>query len=182
MTGRDKALLRAALMCFLLTLWVVLETGACGETAVLAGYGTTSRLGENGRAPEASVVLSGSSWAFDGAWYGAAKLESGRGWGARGAGELRWRGLGAGLAYTYRDGGAWSKFYPWARISAGAGPLRLIGEAALGGYNRERKLEARFTGRAGRVVVEPRMFVLRHLQGTGWGAALFVGLALDGAR
>jgi hypothetical protein len=58
----------------------------------------------------------------------------------------------------------------------------VIGEAALGGYNRERKLEARLTGRAGRAVVEPRIFITRHLQGTGWGAALLVGLAKRGAK
>ncbi len=165
-----------------LILWSVLESRACGETVALAGYGATSGLGERAHAPEASLVSSGRSWALEGAWYGAPKLESGRGWGAHGAGELRWRGLGAGLAYSYRDGGAWTKSYPWARVSAGAGPLRVIGEAALGGYNRERKVEARFTGRAGRLVVEPRVFVLRHLQGTGWGAALFLGVALDGVR
>ncbi len=179
---------RLALIFFLaaglvVILWSVLESRACAETVALAGVGLTRGLGEQtAPSPEAGLRYCGRHLLLDGAWFGAAKLESGRGWGARGAGEVRWRGLGAGLAYTYRDGGAWTKSYPWARVSAGAGPLRLIGEATLGGYNRERKLEARLTGRAGRLLIEPRVFVLRHLQGTGWGAALFLGLALDGVR
>ena len=176
---------RAALIFMLLAglvliVWGVLEQRACADTVALAGIGTTRGMGEAGPAPEAALTYASRHVALEGSWYGAAKLESGAGWGARGAAEARWRGLGAGLAYTYRDGGAWSKSYPWARLSAGAGPLRVIGEAALGGYNRERRVEARLTGRAGRVVVEPRVFVTRHLQGTGWGAVLMVGLALDG--
>lgn len=147
------------------------------ETTALVGIGTTRGLGESaGANPEASLQWTARHVAIEGSWYGAAKLESGRGWGARGAAEARYRGLGAGLAYSYRDGGAWTKHYPWARVSAGSGPVRVIGEWALGGYNRERKLELRLTGRHGRLVVEPRFFVEHHLQGTGGGVALFVGV------
>jgi hypothetical protein len=141
---------RAALICFLgaglvLLLWSALEQRACADTVLLGGVGTTSGMGEAGPAPEAALAWQSRHLAVEGLWYGAAKLESGAGWGARGAAEARWRGLGAGLAYSYRDGGEWAKAYPWARVSAGAGPLRLIAEAALGGHNRERKVEARVT-------------------------------------
>jgi hypothetical protein len=175
---------RVAAACFLAAglLMLAADRACADEFVALAGYGTTSGLGERTGAPEASLSYLSRHVALEGSWYGAAKLESGAGFGVRGAAEARWQGLGAGLAYSYRDGGAWSKAAPWARVSAGAGPVRLIGEAALGGRNRERKVEARVTGRAGRFVLEPRVFVESHLQGTGWGAALLVGLALDGAR
>ena len=177
---------RAALICFLaaglvLIVWGALEQRACADELVaLAGVGTTSGMGEQGAAPEAALTYASRHFAAEGSWYGAAKLESGAGFGVRGAAEARWRGLGAGLAYSYRDGGAWTKSYPWARVSAGAGPLRVIGEVALGSRNRERKVEARLTSRAGRFVLEPRVFVVSHSTGTGVGAALLVGLALDG--
>ena len=181
-----RQLRRAAWICFLLAglvliLWSALESRACAETVVLAGAGLTRGLGEQtAPSPEAGLRYCGRHFSLEGGWYGAAKMESGAGWGARGAGELRWRGLGAGLAYSYRDGGAWTKQYPWARVSAGAGPLRLIGEAALGSYNRERRLELRWTARARQFVLEPRFFVERHLQGAGVGVAVFAGLALGG--
>ena len=47
---------------------------------------------------------------------------------------------------------------------------------------RERMVEVRVRTRSGRVVMEPRFFVTSHLQGVGWGAALFVGLAHGGIR
>ncbi len=159
---------------------MLLAADARSDTLALVGYGTTRGLGETGADPEASLSWCSRHAALEGSWYGAAKMESGAGWGARGAGELRWRGLGAGVAYSYRDGGAWTKRYPWARVSAGAGPLRLIGEAAVGGYNRERRLELRWTARARQFVLEPRFFIERHLQGTGVGVAVFAGLALGG--
>jgi hypothetical protein len=168
--------------CFLGAALTLLAAEACPDTLALVGYGTTRGLGERSPAPEACLASSSRRAALEGSWYGAAKMESGRGWGARAATELRWRGLGAGASYTYRNGGAWTKSYPWVRVSAGTGPARLIAEAAVGGYNRERRLKARLTGRVGQLVVEPRIFVLRHLQGTGWGAAVFVGVALEGAR
>jgi hypothetical protein len=179
---------RAALICgliagLLLILWSVLEQRACADEFVaLVGIGATAGMGEQGLAPEAALTYASRHVAVEGYWYGAAKLESGAGWGARGAAEARWRGLGAGLAYSYRDGGAWVKQFPWARVSAGAGQVRVIGEVALGSYNRERKVEVRVTARSRRVVMEPRFFVTRHLQGVGWGAALFVGLAHGGNR
>lgn len=185
---RDRQLSRVVWSCALgaglvLILSAALDARACGDELVaLAGYGATRGMGERAGAPEAALRLAGRRYALEGLWYGADKVESGAGYGLRGAAELRWRGLGAGLAYTHRNGGTWTKSYPWARVSAGAGPLRLIGEAAIGGYNRERRLEARLAGRLGRLVVEPRAFIVSHLQGTGWGAGVFVGLALGGAR
>lgn len=152
-----------------------------GSFVLLAGVGSTHGMGERGPAAEAAVVLAGRSFEAEAAWYGADKVESGTGWGAKGSAEVRWRSFGLGTSYTYRDGGEWTKSYMWARASVGAGPVRLIGEAAVGGYNRERRLELRMTGRHRALVVEPRVFVVRHLQGTGYGAALLVGVA-GGAR
>jgi hypothetical protein len=136
---------RVAAACFLAAglLMLAADRACADEFVALAGYGTTSGLGERTGAPEASLSYLSRHVALEGSWYGAAKLESGAGFGVRGAAEARWQGLGAGLAYSYRDGGAWSKAAPWARVSAGAGPVRLIGEAALGGRNRERKVDAR---------------------------------------
>jgi hypothetical protein len=161
-----------------LALMVLIETGHCDELVGLVGAGVTRGMGEQtGAAPEAAAGLRAGALAVEATWYGSAKLESGRGWGLRGAAELRWRWLGAGASYTYRDGGDWVKHYPWARASVAAGPVRLVGEYALGGYNRERRLELRWTARSGRVVVEPRWFVTRHLQGTGVGVVVLVGLS-----
>ena len=184
----DRHLLRVIWSCvfacgLILVFWSTVAARACGDELVaLGGYGTTRGLGEAGPAPEAAVTFASRRVALEGSWYGAAKLESGRGWGARGAAELRWRGLGAGMAYTYRDGGAWVKSYLWARASITRGPVMLAGDWAVGGYNRERRVEARVNGRAGAFVLQPRVFVERHLQGTGWGAAVMVGLAVGGAR
>jgi hypothetical protein len=144
------------------------------SAAVLVGYGATSGLGE---CPgfEAAAYLSSPHVAVEASGFTADKIESGRGWGVRGSAELRYRGLGAGLSYTYRDGGAWSKHYPWLRASAGYGPLRLVGEWTLGGVNQEKKLELRTTAHLGWVVVEPRVFVECHLQGVGYGVVLLTG-------
>jgi len=182
-----RRVLRVALTCWLLAalvlvLWAALEQRACAdEVVVLAGVGRTRGMGEAGAAPEAALAWTSRRLALEGSWYGAAKVESGAGWGIQGAGEVRVGPAGIGLAYTYRDGGPWSKSYPWARASLGAGPVRLIGEWALGGYNHERRLELRVTGRHRALVVEPRVYVVRHLQGTGYGAAVLVGVA-RGAR
>lgn len=171
----------AALVCLILAALVVWADRAWpGDVTLLAGAGVTRGLGEQAApAPEVSVRAAGRHVAVEGSYYHAAKLESGRGFGARAAVELRSHGIGAGLAYSYRDGGAWAKRYPWARMSYERGPVMLVGERALGGYNRETKLEVRLRGRAGRLVLEPRVFWERHIQGQGFGSALLVGIEME---
>ena len=176
---------RAALIFFLaagllLILWSALEQRACADELVaLVGIGATAGMGEQGLAPEAALTYASRHVAIEGYWYGAAKLESGAGWGARGAAEARWRGLGAGLAYSYRDGGAWTKSYVWARASYTRGPVFVCGDWALGGYNKERKVELRITTqRLGPFVLQPRFFFTHHLQGYGFGTALMFGVGL----
>jgi hypothetical protein len=154
-----------------------LATRASPDTMLLGGLGATRGLGELSPAPEASLCFASRRVAVEAGWYGAAKIESGAGWGARGAAEMRWRGLGVGASYAYRDGGDWVKHYPWARVSVGMGPVRLIGEVALGGVNSERRVELRWTTRRGWLAVEPRWWVTQHVQGTGFGAALLLGIA-----
>lgn len=163
------------------SLWL-LAKDACPETVILVGYGATRGMGEQSGSPEAALTISGKHAALDASWFGADKLESGQGWGSRIAGELRWRGLGAGMSYTCRDGGEWVKHYPWARVSAGFDgkvySARLVGDWALGGFNRERKLEARLGLRPWRgLTLQARVFAESHLQGTGWGSAGFAGWA-----
>jgi hypothetical protein len=160
-------------------LWLMAKD-ACPETAVLAGYGSTRGMGEQKGSPEAAITVSGQHAAVDVSWFGADKLESGRGWGTRVAGEFRWRGLGAGVSYTYRDGGSWVKHYSWARVSAGvehgAYSARLVCDWALGGYNRERKIETRIGVRMrSGFTVQARTFVEAHIQGTGFGMAGLAG-------
>lgn len=145
------------------------------SAAVLVGYGATSGMGER-PGFEAAAHLSSRYAVVEASGFTADKVESGSGWGVRGSAELRWHGVGAGLSYTYRDGGPWTKRYPWARASYSMGPVRLVGDLALGGFNRERKLELRSTARVGWVALEPRVFVEWHKQGVGYGFALLVGV------
>lgn len=147
------------------------------SAALLVGGTVTNGYGES-HAPSPTVVaLVASRHLFTEAlWYGADKLESGRGWGAHAATEVRLGPLGMGAAYSYRDGGDWVKQYPWARLSMGTNAVRLVGEVALGGYNRERKLELRVRTRHGTLCLESRVFVTRHLQGVGYGVAILVGV------
>lgn len=146
------------------------------SAALLVGYGATSGLGELPGSIEASAYVTTRHLAVEAYGFRARKVETGQGWGVRGAAELRYRGVGAGLSYSYRDGGPWSKHYPWLRASFSRGPIRLVGEWALGGFNREKKLELRIPMRLGWVAVEPRVFVEWHLQGVGYGATVLVGV------
>lgn len=167
---------RVALVCFLLAALVGAASYARPEGVVLVGMSTTRGLGETTPAPEIRSELAAGPLYAEALWSGAHKIESGSGWLARGAVEVRLGPLGLGAAYSYRDGGTWTKSYPWARASLGNASVRLIVEHALGGYNRESKAELRSYARRGHFVVGFGAFAERHLQGTGYGANVLVGL------
>lgn len=143
---------------------------------VMAGLVTTSGLGESGVAPQAQVELGVGRLRVEAVWSGANKVESGAGWLARGAAEVRFGPVGIGAAYSHRDGGGWTKSYPWVRASVGSPDVRLIVERAVGGYNRETKGELRAYLRRGALVVGYGVFVQHHLQGVGYGVSVGVGI------
>lgn len=169
---------------FVLTLWANV---ACPDTLILAGIGSSTGVGEQAPFPVASLSTTAKHVLAEASWYGAHKIESGAGWGARGSAELRWKAIGLGASYTHRDGGAWTKQTWWLRTSLLAGPVRLVTETALTGYNHENKVEARVTVRAGALAIEPRAFVLAYKDSfqqprLGYGLALYVGLAAGRTR
>lgn len=167
---------RVAAVFFMLAAMVFLASEACPETVLLVGVGSTHGFGERSPYFEVSGFHSSTYLMLETSWFSADKIESGKGWGARGAAELRWKALGLGAAYSYRNGGSWVKHYPWLRASLSFNPITIIGEYALGGVNHEKKLELRLGHTLHGVRMETRGFVESHLQGTGLGVIVFVGI------
>ena len=146
------------------------------STAILVGLGFTSGMGERTPAPEVGLRLESAVVRVEADWSGADKIESGAGYAARGAVDLRHRWVFAGVGYTYRDGGVWVKRASWLRAGVDLGPLSVIARAAVDSPNRERGVELRARTHVGRLLVETRVFAARHAQGTGYGSALLVGI------
>jgi hypothetical protein len=148
------------------------------SATLLAGADYTRGVGEEDRPNLALAADARTRWIGAEALYVAApKLESGAGYLATGAVEVYapWT-LSAGARYSYRDGGSWTKQTWWARVGIGGESARLIFERALNGYNEESKIEARFRWFWKRLVVDLRTFLLIHIQGTGAGYSLMLGL------
>lgn len=153
----------------------------CGaaEGRVMVGAHTSVGMGEESLSGQIVAQASGRWLLVEGLADSAGKLESGgRGYLIRGSADLRlarWLSFGAGR--THRDGGTWTKSTTWIRAGFGdPGKLRLILEHGSGEYRQSSwKAEVQARADIGRLTVEARPYVLRHVQGTGAGVALMVG-------
>jgi hypothetical protein len=173
---------KIAASCFVAAL-VLLAGSACpAEHAVLAGIGTTERMGESAPALTLAAdarygILQAEAW-----WTGADKVESGDGWASRLGLDL-WAGtLSIGASWAHRETSAWSKDVLFVRASAQQGPLRLLAEVAPGSRLMEAYAEARLRLHPqSRIDMEPRAWVGWHtraeeLGGYAWGLSILLGV------
>lgn len=104
--------------------WVVSSSVVCAQTVtVLGGVGVSGGLGEDKVAPQALVLVDGTSGAWtvaSRATFDAARKYTGHGWVAKAAVEVQHRvggpwGLLVGAEYGYREAGLWAKQVVWVR-------------------------------------------------------------------
>ena len=148
--------------------------------AILAGMGSSQRMGEISPYAVAVAQVSHKAFVVEAMWDDADKIENHSGWSLRGAGDARVGFLTIGAGYTYRHTDLWSKQRWWARAGAQSGPLWLIASIASDSQNMEAKLEARLRLRHRWAVVEPRAWVGRHstseqLGAYSWGLDILIG-------
>ena len=149
--------------------------------AILAGMGSSQRMGERSPAFMASADMRYRAVQAEG-WYSAApKIETGDGWATRLGGDV-WSGpISVGASWAHRETSVWSKDRLFVRASIQHGPLRLLAEVAPDSPNMEAKAEARLRLRHRWAVVEPRAWVGRHstseqLGGYSWGLETLIGV------
>jgi hypothetical protein len=109
----------------------------------------------------------------------SAKVESGRGWLIDSSIDAGHRAF-AGLGFTERNGGAWSKHVIFARAGMAIGPGRITLRRDLTSPNRVSALDLSYRQRVGpRLTFEPCVSMLRYNQGS-WGlvAQGFMGWAV----
>lgn len=149
------------------------------EGRLMVGAHTSSGLGEESLSGQVLAQASGRWLLVEGLADSAGKLESGgRGYLQRGSADLRLtRRLSLGAGRTHRDGGAWTKSTTWARVGIGdPRTVRVIFEHGSGEYAQDSwRAEVQARADVGRLTLEARPYVLRHVQGTGYGIALLVG-------
>jgi len=149
--------------------------------AILAGIGSSQRMGEVSPFAVAVAQVSHQAFVFEAGWDSADKVENGSGWALRGSGDAVVNFLTIGGAYTYRHTDLWSKDAWWLRTGVTLGPVWVIASIALGSPNEERKLEARLRLRHKWLAVEPRIWIGRHstseaLGGPSYGADILMGV------
>ena len=151
-------------------------------SALLAGVGSSKRMGEQSPFAVASLQAGYRAVCGEVYWDSADKIENHSGWSLRGAGDARLSFLTVGGAYSYRHTDTWSKDAWWLRAGAHAGPVWIIASIALGSPNEERKIEARLRLRHKWIAVEPRLWLGHHstsdqLGGPSYGADMLIGVA-----
>ena len=152
------------------------------SAALLAGVGSTQRMGEVSPFAVAVAQVSHRAFVVEAMWDDADKIENHSGWSLRGAGDARVGFLTIGAGYSYRRTSAWSKDAWWARAGIQQGPLWLLASIAPDSRGMEAKLEARLRLRHRWAIVEPRAWVGTHrtaeeLGGYAWGIETLIGVA-----
>lgn len=157
------------------------------SAAILAGLGSTVRLGEDAPAALIAADVQSRAWRAEAQLDLAHKVETGDGWQGDIAAEYTPAGwLGVGARYSYRHTSAWGKHGPWLRVGLHSGPASVLVDVAPNSANREAVLALRFRQCYRRLCGETRAFVETHSAVSdgsyGYGVAGLAGIELRRTR
>jgi hypothetical protein len=85
--------------------------------------------------------------------------------------------IGIGIGQSYRYTSQYSKRVTWVRLASRSNKqVQLITEFAPWAYNRQRRIELRVSPFKKKFQFEQRVWVMSHLQGTGFGIESLIGV------